>query len=306
MTQDVLQRFQGLNVWKARDKRAPHKPLLALWAIGRCLRGRARLASYELVDRELARLLRRFGPHRKTIHTEDPFWRMQRDRVWEVDRPGLVRSNVEGGAYKSDLRRHAIRGGLRESDYKAFRQDPGLATRVAEYLVACHFPTTLQDEVLEATSIPGEVPGEAVVRDAIDVVTVRRRRRDPAFRRRVLAAYGSRCAVCEFAVTREKIPLGIEAAHIKWHEARGPAVVENGMALCALHHELFDAGAFTVSSELTVIVAGAVTGDGVEPALRRYHREPLRGGPKAGFALPAPRYLAWHRSEVFKAPEMVG
>ena len=192
MPDDVLLRFQALNVWKARDKRAPHKPLLALWAIGRCLRGEDRLASYDLVDRKLAGLLRLFGPHRKIIHTEDPFWRMQRDDVWEVDRPRLVRSNKAGGAYKSDLKRHQILGGLTEADYMAFRNDPTLAIRVAEYLVACHFPPTLQDEVLETTGI---LAGELEVREVDEFVTVRRRRRDPAFRKLVLDAYGSRCAV---------------------------------------------------------------------------------------------------------------
>ena len=305
MRDDVLQRFKSLNVWKTRDKRAPHKPLLALWAIGRCLRGEVRLASYDLVDRELADLLRRFGPHRKTIHTEDPFWRMQRDDVWEVDRPRLVRPNAEGGAYKSDLKRHHIRGGLTEVDYTAFRDDPKLAVRVSEYLVACHFPATLQDEVLEATSIPADAPRELEIRDGDEFVIVRRRRRDPAFRKRVLAAYGSRCAVCELAVRRDNVPLALEAAHIKWHEARGPAVVENGLALCALHHDLFDTGAFTLSPELTVIVAGAINGFGAEPVLWRYHGERLRAGPREGFPRPAPRFLAWHRSEVFKAPEAV-
>ena len=305
MPDDILQRFQALNVWKTRDMRAPHKPLLALWAIGRCVRGEARLTSFDLVDRELADLLRRFGPHRKTVHTEDPFWRLQRDDVWEVDRPRLVRSNAEGGAYKSDLKRHHIRGGLTDADYAAFRDDPRLAIRVAEYLVACHFPPTLQDEVLEATSIPADALGELEVRDYDALVTVRRRRRDAAFRKRVLEAYGSRCAVCELAVRRDNVPLALEAAHIKWHEARGPAVVENGLALCALHHELFDTGAFTLLPELTVIVAGAVNGFGAEPALWRYHGEPLRAGPREGFPRPAQGFLAWHRSEVFKAPKAV-
>ena len=302
MPDDVLQRFQALNVWKARDKRAPHKPLLVLWAIGRCLRGEDRLASYELVDRELAGLLRRFGPHRKTIHTEDPFWRMQRDDVWEVDRPRLVRSNKAGGAYKSELRRHRILGGLTEADYVAFRDDRTLAIRVAEHLVTCHFPPTLQDEVLETTGIPA---GELEVREVDEFVTVRRRRRDPAFRKLVLDAYGSRCAVCEFAVSRDDVPLAIEAAHVKWHEASGPAIIENGLALCSLHHELFDTGAFTLLPQLTVIVADSVKGAGADSALWRYHGAPLHAGPREDSARPAPRFLAWHRSEVFKAPEAV-
>lgn len=57
---DPWQRFQRLRIWKDKRYRAPHKPLLALWAIGRCLRNEPRLAPFELVDRELTRLLRRF------------------------------------------------------------------------------------------------------------------------------------------------------------------------------------------------------------------------------------------------------
>ena len=302
MPDDTLQRFQALNVWKARDMRAPHKPLLALWAIGRCLHGDARLAPFGLVDRELAELLQRFGPHRKIIHTEDPFWRMQRDEVWEVEQPELVRSTKAGGAFKSDLKRHEIRGGLTEADYSAFQTNPRLATRVAEDLVANHFPATLQDEVLEATSIPVGRSAAIEAMDDRELFTSRRRPRDPAFRNKVLAAYRSQCAVCEFAVQRRNQPLALEAAHIKWHEAKGPAEVENGLALCTLHHDLFDRGAFTVLPGLKVLVANDIDGEGVEQSLLQFDGERLRAGPQRGYPVPAPHFLAWHQSEVFRSP----
>ena len=305
MKDDLLKRFKTLNVRQSGDQRAPHKPLLALWAIGRCLRAEPRLASYELVDRELGGLLRRFGPHRKVTHTEDPFWRMQRDDVWEVDRPELVSTNRGGGAPKSDLRHHQIRGGLTEHDYKSLQSDPWLAKRIAEHLVANHFPVSLHDAVLEATSIPVDSISESDTQDGENWVVARRRRRDPAFRARVLKAYGSRCAVCEFAICHLDAPLALEAAHIKWHEAKGPDTVENGLALCVLHHDLFDRGAFTVLPELKVLVADSVQGAGVETALRCYHGEPLRAPPQAGYPKPNPEFLVWHRSEVFREPEVV-
>ena len=306
MSGDLERRFQALNVWKHGDKRAPHKPLLALWAIGRCLRNDPRLASYELVDQELGDLLRRFGPHRKTIHTEDPFWRMQRDEVWELDRPKLVRFNKDGGAYKGDLRRHCICGGLTEADYSMLQANPGLASQIAEYLVASHFPASLHDTVLEATcTAPDMVVGADVV-DSDEWTVMRRRRRDPKFRAKVLEAYDSRCAVCEFAGRIHGEPLAIEAAHIKWHEARGPAEVENGLALCSLHHDLFDKGAFTLLPDLKVVVADAVGGVGIEPVLRQYHGERLRAPPLDGFARPDSRFLSWHMTEVFRVPEFAG
>ena len=305
MTADIQQRFRALNVWKNGDKRAPHKPLLALWAIGRCLRGEPRLAPYELVDPELAHLLRRFGPHRKTTHTEAPFWRMQFDGVWEVDRPMLVRTTSKGDAYKVDLRSQRIRGGLTKADYSMLQRNPSLAWQLAGNLVASHFPTSQHDTVLEATLTASEEVVGAEPWDSEQWTVARRRRRDPKFRAKVLEAYGSRCAVCKFAGRLRNEPVGIEAAHIKWHEAKGPAEVENGLSLCALHHDLFDKGAFTLLPEMKVIVADAIQGEGVDSVLHQYHGEPLRVAPHPGFSFPDPAFLAWHRTEVFRVPELV-
>jgi putative restriction endonuclease len=59
--------------------------------------------------------------------------------------------------------------------------------------------------------------------------------RDPKFKFEVLNAYGGRCCVCE-------LQLGlVQAAHIIPHSH--PAcqeVVTNGLALCVLHHKLYD------------------------------------------------------------------
>ena len=49
-SEQLLERFLRLQIWTANGQRAPHKPLLALWAIGRCLRDEVRLASYAKAD----------------------------------------------------------------------------------------------------------------------------------------------------------------------------------------------------------------------------------------------------------------
>jgi len=77
--QGLLKRFSDITVWKQGGQRAPHKPLLALYAIGRMLQGEGRLISYADVDRDLKKLLIEFGPTRKTYHPEYPFWRLQND-----------------------------------------------------------------------------------------------------------------------------------------------------------------------------------------------------------------------------------
>lgn len=230
---------------------------------------------------------------------------MQNDGVWEVDRAACVRTTSKKSAWIRDLKRHAVEGGFTHTVYSALRSDPRLAVRIAESLVINHFPPTLHDAVLQAMGIPAQVPTDHPPLREQDIVVTHRRQRDPAFRRRILGAYADRCAVCAFAGRLHDSPLALEAAHIRWHEAMGPPIIANGLALCALHHELFDAGAFTVLPDLKVVVARAVHGEGVDTALGRYHREPLRAPPLSGFPKPDPAFLKWHAREVFKEPPVI-
>ncbi len=131
------------------------------------------------------------------------------------------------------------------------------------------------------------------------------RRRDPAFREKVLLAYEYRCCVCGHDLRMGGHAIGLEAAHIKWFQARGPDVVQNGLALCSLHHKIFDLGAFTVLPGNHQIVFSRhlhVNGR------RRHQGEAARAPrrrlipPQGRECLPNPEFLAWHRVEVFKEP----
>ena len=95
-------------------------------------------------------------------------------------------------------------------------------------------------------------------------------------------------------------PIVLEAAHIKWHSQGGPACVENGISLCVVHHKLFDAGLFTVSSDLLVVVSETAVGDSAEHSLNQYQGSKLAIIPDHPDQRPAPKYLAWHRQAVFK------
>ena len=47
-----------------------------------------------------------------------------------------------------------------------------------------------------------------------------------------------------------RYPVGIEAAHIRWHSQQGPDEITNALALCALHHTLFDLNYFPLKKSL--------------------------------------------------------
>jgi hypothetical protein len=87
----ILQQFDRLNVWARGDQRAPHKPLLVLYALGRWSRGDTGDIPFSEVDRDLTGLLKEFGPPRQSYHPEYPFWRLQNDGVWQVHAAGALK-----------------------------------------------------------------------------------------------------------------------------------------------------------------------------------------------------------------------
>ena len=190
MTPDGLQSlFTNLKVWHTQGWRAPNKPLLALWAIGRCLRNEPRLAPYGEIARELEVLLRRFGPPRKRVNPDLPFWHLRSDDVWEVPEADRITQTLSGHAHIGSLRREGAHGGLPADVFLALRQDRITALDIAYSLLDAHFPDTLHDDILRAVGIntgyaePAVWDSRARERQgtAQDFEQVRRRSRDPAF-----------------------------------------------------------------------------------------------------------------------------
>src|SRR5262249_26217032 len=95
-------------------------------------------------------------------------------------------------------------------------------------------------------------------------------------------------------------PIALDAAHIGWVQADGPDVETNGLALCALHHKLFDLGAFTLCDDGRLLVSDQVHGTtGFDESLMRHHGAAVRR-PQHPAWNPLPKFLAWHGREVFK------
>ena len=293
---ELLHRVQTIRVALRHGRPSPHKPLLLLLSIGRHLNGQQGQITYGEIEGDLNGLIRRFGLPDSRENAHYPFWHLTNDRLWELDRPDLVRTTTSGDPYLSDLRGHDIRGGLTQDFVYALDSNPDFSWRVVGNLLSTYFPPSLHQNILESAGLVGRV-GPSWPVDT----TPRQDARDPRFRQAVLQAYMSRCALCELDVQVAGQPIGIEAAHIKWHCAKGPARVDNGMALCVLHHKFFDAGLFTVLTDFTVLVGGLASGDSVEESLNKYGGSVLQVIPERSDQRPATRFLRWHEQAVFKA-----
>ena len=190
------------------------------------------LVTFGDIEGDLNRLILRFGLPDSRENAHYPFWHLCNDGLWQIDRPQLVRRTTAGDAYVSDLREHDIRGGLAQDFLEVLDTNPDFAWRVVQSLLNDYFPPSLHEDVLEDVGLVGKV-GPSGLTDPKS----RHDGRDRTFRDVVLQAYKNRCAICALDVQVDGKPIGIEAAHIKWHSAKGPAQVGNGMALCVLHHK---------------------------------------------------------------------
>ena len=155
------------------------------------------------------------------------------------------------------------------------------------------FPRSLHSEILLAAGLELEAA-------EVDVGGIlHSRSRDSEFRERILVAYSFRCAVCGFNVWLGRVPVGLEAAHIKWHQAGGPDQEDNGLLLCIMHHKLFDRGAFSIDQNLKVKVSDmAHGGEGFQEWLARFHGKSIRLPERLQYK-PSENYLDWHIREVF-------
>jgi hypothetical protein len=86
--------------------------------------------------------------------------------------------------------------------------------------------------------------------------------------------------------------LALDAAHIQWHRAAGPSVVQNGLALCAIHHKALDRGAIGLAEDGTILVSGTLHGStGIQEWFLAFKGRRLRE-PHSPSLLPAAAYFA--------------
>ena len=153
-TDQLQQLFTTIIVWKRGAERAPHKPLLLLYALGKCQRGEARAMPYVEVDAALQPLLREFGPPRKSYHSEYPFWRLQHDGVWELqDAEHVVSRQSNTDAKKSDLLKYNVSGGFPAPIYTLLREHPQLLVEVASDLLERNFPASIHEDIVDAVGL---------------------------------------------------------------------------------------------------------------------------------------------------------
>jgi len=293
---ELIDLFQNITVWKNKEQRAPHKPLLLLLSLASVQRGEPRLQTFRSIKERLKKLLIDLGPQRKTYHPEYPFWRLQNDGdMWEIPESSKILTDLNAQTTNIDipsalLNEYNASGGFTPKYYNYLKENPDLINKLASMILDEHFPSSLHESILDAVQMRWIQTGTAKARRSTD------------FRNTILRIYQYKCAICGFDGRMEFSDLGLEAAHIKWHMAGGPDSEDNGIALCVFHHRLFDRGAIGISDDYKILISQYVHGgQQVTDTVVRFSGLKMEL-PLKGSKVPGGKYLNWHRKEVFRNP----
>lgn len=277
---------------KNTEKRAPYKPLLLLWLIGRLAEGQPPSVSFREVEKQLGPLLSRYRVASSKPRVQDPFVYLASDpELWAVrDSAGddVRRMSPAKKLSPTFLRKEAT--GTLAPGFASALQDPGVRSRVVNALLEMEFPETQHEGILKELELD-------------HLVVPVRSPRDPKFRATVLRAYEDRCAFCGYDLRLGGSPVGIDAAHVQMRKRGGPDRIENGLALCVQHHRLFDFGALGLDQDHRILVSEHLNLSDQDSAAHirslvgTRMRQPLRR-----YRLPAPERIDWHNKNLFKHP----
>lgn len=284
---EFLQKVGNLSVFKKGDRRAPNKPVMLLFALARLQEGKAELMFNDIYG-EVESILRSLVPQNKTVNALYPFWYLKTEGIWKLSNTEeLTERKGKPEPLKSELVKNGVYAGFRPDILDLFRQSPALIPQAAQVILDSSFPESIHDDIIQMVGLNLEKASYSTSRN-----------RDPKFRKNVLIAYQYACAVCGYSVRIDQDTVGLEAAHIKWHQANGPDTENNGLALCCLHHKLFDRGAFTIKINSNIRVSKLALGPGSNEAIWRFDGERI-ALPRDNSQHPKADFLEWHHDEVF-------
>ncbi|MFE9402251.1 phosphorothioated DNA-binding restriction endonuclease [Streptomyces sp. NPDC006530] len=287
---DWLERVAKLRQWSRGGVRAPHKPLLLLYALGRYQADGGGELVYSAVEGDLRRLLVEYGPPRATTPAY-PFHHLVSDGVWEVR---TERGLGSPGTGVRELRTGRAAGRLVPELRAAIGREPSLLGRMARLLLDLNFPPSLHQDLCDAVGLELEAV------EAGGPAVAGRRQRDRHMRELVLVAYEYQCAFCGYDGLIGTTSVGLEAAHVRWWAFDGPGDIDNGLCLCSLHHKLFDKGVLGIGDGHRILVSQRFVG---RSQVAREQVTALAGrtvlGPQPGIRPVAEAHRSWHASQVF-------
>ena len=306
-----ISKFQKLRVDRNKNRytlgKAPHKPILLLSLIILDKNNKIDLSNIKTniylreTWSELWELLEynRVGP----IHL--PLYHMKSDGFWDIEfREDVAPHQPKSLNQLNDMVRSIS---LKSNLIELIEQEDSRAQLINSLLNGGYFSEieirNLQEriQVLDDSFEYEEKINSLIKKEFVMDAMITEEllpSRSPAFRRSVLTAYDETCSVCGMKIITSSGVSVIDAAHILPFSKFKNDDIRNGLALCKIHHWLFDKGLMSVDLHYRVIVSKSIERESPENIISRLHKSEIIM-PEESVKYPSPVALDWHRENIF-------
>lgn len=151
----LINAFRKVRLHGKGESRSLHKPLLLLFALGRCFHDKPRMIPFSIVDLKLKLLFGKFHPEALLAgNTHYPFGRLENDGLWEIENSRELKRTSVGHLFKKELIDRNIHGGFPDWIYQKLIAKKALILKIAHDLLESYFEKILHEQILKEVGLP--------------------------------------------------------------------------------------------------------------------------------------------------------
>jgi putative restriction endonuclease len=246
---EFIEELKKLKVNRVGNVVSLHKPLLLLLTISKIYNGHKNQFLFDDIEYELGSLISKYGLKNTTkVNAQYPFiylasntniWNCSRDKKELIHPDAASRTELIGST------------GSFPKNFIDYLLIPGNSLKAIELLLNQYWPNAYHKDLMHDLGIFNYSHGRII----------QKQERSRKFIENVLDAYERKCAICHQSIRLGDALVGIDACHIKPIQHFGDDNINNGIALCKIHHWALDRGAITISQDMSLIISKKLNGN---------------------------------------------
>ncbi|MCF8342478.1 MAG: HNH endonuclease [Chitinophagaceae bacterium] len=226
-----------------------HKPLLLLLTISEIIHGHKNEFLYDDLESPLSLLISKYGlKNTSKLNPQYPFiYLASSPKLWDCSISKFDLKHPDAASRKELL--GAI--GYFTNEFYTFIKSRENALHFLQQILNQYWPEVYHIEILQDLGI------YELNQNVITLKSERSRK----FAEEVLDAYERKCAICNQSIRLGDALVGIDCCHVKPIQHFGADNINNGIALCKIHHWALDRGAISISQEMSLLVSKKLNGN---------------------------------------------
>ena len=165
----IIDLFAKIRVYSEKNRPFLHKPILLIFALGRCYNQRERMTSFISIDKALKQLFSEFYPFGlEASNTHYPFGKLENDKIWEIEKSAELKRTSVGHLSRVELFEKNIHGGFTQKIYQELITDKNLIMTIANQILENYFPLEQHEALRTAVGLPQQaisVSDESTIQD---------------------------------------------------------------------------------------------------------------------------------------------